>query len=200
MADAFPEQFWVPDTETLAGVRPGVLIKTRIADLSTGDVDFWDSDIVWVGVEDVQDGHAHGVVVDSFLDALDEGVVIDVPFDRIFDVLPVGDDGDVGLNTARARFGLGKRALIGLTQVAPDGRIAQRQFVGTLSSVDPLAGIGFELADGGTFWLPPDGRALEEARPGTYTLRSTGETVDDPSYTCSWTVYLGAGDSEIMLR
>jgi hypothetical protein len=73
--------------------------------------------------------------------------------------------------------------------VGPDGEVAQRQLVGTLSSVDPVLGIGFSLDEGGTYQLPPDGRALEEARPGSYLLRSTGETVIDPDYTYSWTIY-----------
>ena len=137
VAEAFPDRFWMPDAETLAG---GCRDRRALR-----------SDL---------------------------------------DVLPVSDDGDVGLNTARARFGLAEPALIGLTQVAPDGRVAEQQFVGSLSSVEPLAGIRFELTDGSTFWLPPDGRALEEARPDAYALRSTGEAVADPSYTGSWTVHL----------
>jgi hypothetical protein len=72
--------------------------------------------------------------------------------------------------------------------VGPDGEVAQRQLVGTLSSVDPVRGIGFSLDGGGTYRLPPDGRALEEACPGSYRLRSTGETVVDPDYTCTWTI------------
>jgi len=81
--------------------------------------------------------------------------------------------------------------------VGPDGEVAQRQFVGILSSADPVLGIGFSLDGGGSYQLPPDGSALEEARPGSYRLRSTGETVVDPDYTCSWTVYRNASGTDV---
>ena len=117
--------------------------------------------------------------------------------DRIFDVIAVDGDGRRGLNEARVRFALGRRVLIGLTEVGPDGEVAQRQFVGILSSADPVLGIGFSLDGGGSYQLPPDGSALEEARPGSYRLRSTGETVVDPEYTCSWTVYRNASGTGV---
>jgi len=197
---AFPERFWIPDGPALAAIEPGMLVKVRVVDLADGDADFWDSDVVWVGVEDVGESRVHGVVVDSPLEGsgLDEGSEIAVAFDRIFDVLPVDEEGRPGLNLERVRFGLGKVAVIGLTEIRPDERVERRQFVGTLSSVEPLEGIAFELPAGERFVLPPDGRALEEARPGTYRLRPSGERVEDPAYACSWTVHvseLGRGAS-----
>jgi hypothetical protein len=36
--------------------------------------------------------------------------------------------------------------------------------------------------------LPPDLRALQAAKPGQYQLRSTGETIENPDLTTSWTM------------
>jgi hypothetical protein len=66
--------------------------------------------------------------------------------------------------------------------------VEQRQFLGTIARIDPAAGIELAHGDGSTYWLPPDVRPLEEAAPGEYRLRSTGEVVVDPDYTCTWTV------------
>jgi hypothetical protein len=99
------------------------------------------------------------------------------------------DAGQPILNEERARFALGKRLLVGLTVLSRDaGPIEQRQYVGTLTAVDPHRGLQLTLDDGTTSWLPPDARSLEEAPPGEYRLRSTGEVVGDPDYLCSWTI------------
>jgi hypothetical protein len=66
--------------------------------------------------------------------------------------------------------------------------IEQSQFVGTIAEVDPVRGIELVLDDRSSYWLPPDARAFQEASPGEYTLRSTGQTVVDPDYICTWTV------------
>ena len=191
VASVFPEQFWIPGEEALATIEPGMLVKVRALEVGPDGAEFWDSAPIWVGVHEVDGDVAYGTVTDSGFDrdGFREGASMTVLLDRIFDVIPVDRDGQPGLNEARVRFGLGKRVLIGLTEVGPDGEVAQRQLVGTLSSVDPVRGIGFSLDGGGSYQLPPDGRVLEEARPGSYRLRSTGETVVDPDYTCSWTIY-----------
>jgi hypothetical protein len=48
---------------------------------------------------------------------------------------------------------------------------------------------------GSFYWLPPDGRAFEEAPPGEYRLRSTGEVVIDPDYLATWTITHGDGQT-----
>jgi hypothetical protein len=192
MASVFPERFWVPGEEALAAIEPGMLVKVRALEVGPdGGVDPWDSAPVWVAVQEVDGDVVYGTVTDSGFDrdGFREGASLTVALDRIFDVIPGGRE--PGLNEARVRFGLGKRVLIGITEVGPDGEVAQRQFVGTLSSVDPVDGIGFSLDGGGSYQLPPDSRTLEEARSGSYRLRSTGETVVDPDYTCTWTIYAG---------
>jgi hypothetical protein len=200
IASVFPERFWIPGEEALAAIKPGMLVKVRALEVGPDDqADIWDSAPVWVMLEEVDDDIAHGTVTDSRFDR-DEfrrGASLTVSLDRIFDVIAVDGDGRRGLNEARVRFALGKRVLIGLTEVGPDGEVAQHQFVGILSSVDPVLGIGFSLDGGGSYQLPPDGSALEEARPGSYRLRSTGETVVDPDYTRSWTVYRNASGTGV---
>jgi hypothetical protein len=42
--------------------------------------------------------------------------------------------------------------------------------------------------EGELFWLPPDIRAFQDAQPGEYRLRSTGEIVVDPDFITNWTI------------
>lgn len=41
---------------------------------------------------------------------------------------------------------------------------------------------------GEIFWLPPDVGPFQDAKPGEYKLRSTGEVVVDPDLLATWTV------------
>ena len=87
---------------------------------------------------------------------------------------------------------IGKSILIGLTYLDSDGAfIEQKQLHGRIVSADSRK--GFEVAlegvrAGESYRLPPDPRCFKGARPGEYRLRSTGETVVDPDFECSWTV------------
>ena len=81
---------------------------------------------------------------------------------------------------------LGKRLLVGISYVKANGEVDEEvQFVGTVTSVDPLVAI--DRGDGRTFTLPPDPDAFERAAPGEYRLRSTGEVVIDPDFVSTWT-------------
>jgi len=86
---------------------------------------------------------------------------------------------------------LGKRMLIGITYLRADETVeSQEQMFGTVTLPD-LNGIEIALEgkrQGKVFKLPPDLRAIEPAKPGVYTLRSTKETVLDPDYLATWTV------------
>lgn len=94
-------------------------------------------------------------------------------------------------NEERARQLLGKRALVGITRLNPDDSVIEQvQFYGTVEAVDARNGITLLLegsSKGERFNLPPALHFFEPARPGQYTLRSTGETVTDPDYlvTCT---------------
>lgn len=91
----------------------------------------------------------------------------------------------------RATSFVGKHVLIGMTYLDHAGTfLEQKQMHGTILRAD--AKKGFEVAlinqNGERFWLPPDLRSFEEAAPGEYRLRATGEVVVDPDLICTWTV------------
>jgi len=84
---------------------------------------------------------------------------------------------------------IGKRVLVGITRQTATG-LLQEQVFGTVETADAH---GIELVLGGTrfgerFGLPPDPRAFQAAAPGSYRLRSTGETLTDPDVTAMWTI------------
>ena len=82
----------------------------------------------------------------------------------------------------------GATVLVGLTFNEPAGP-RQVQFFGTVMDASKDEGITLRLEGnrlGEFYTLPPDLRAFFPARPGSYTLRETGETVVDPDYTTTW--------------
>lgn len=85
---------------------------------------------------------------------------------------------------------IGKRVLVGVTDLAPDGTaIAQRQLHGHAIRADRRVGIALRLAGaraGQELVLPPDTRAFRPAAPGEYRLSGTGEVVKDPDYLTTW--------------
>ena len=86
-----------------------------------------------------------------------------------------------------ARVLPGKVLLVGISYIDTDGSlIEQQQFFGSVETVHSRQGILLNLAGrraGERYNLPPDMRAIREAEPGEYRLRSTGEMVVDPDYT-----------------
>src|SRR5262245_40136632 len=90
-----------------------------------------------------------------------------------------------------ARAMVGKTLLVGLTYIDPDGdRIEQLH--GQVVSVHDRRGIELRLAgtrEGEIFLLPPDLSNVFAAEPGLYTLRATGEVVEDPDYTATWEIH-----------
>ncbi len=87
---------------------------------------------------------------------------------------------------------VGKRVLVGITDLAPDGAVVgQRQFHGHAIRADRRGGIAVRLAGaraGEELMLPPDTRAFRPAAPGEYRLRQTGEVVRDPDFLATWSV------------
>ena len=85
---------------------------------------------------------------------------------------------------------IGGRILVGVTYLNDDGGVDhQIQFVGRITEVDPLVSIEREGDE--PFTLPPEPEAYDRAAPGEYTMRGTGEVVNDPDYITSWTVHRG---------
>jgi len=81
---------------------------------------------------------------------------------------------------------IGKRLLVGITYLTHAGEfLRQEQFHGLIVEADE-GGIVLERADtGARTLLPPE---LDEASPGEYRLRSTGEVVVNPDYVAKWTL------------
>jgi hypothetical protein len=84
---------------------------------------------------------------------------------------------------------VGKRVLVGKTYVRGESVLQHVQFHGVIEDASELQGFAVRRADtGGVEWLPPDMRAFQQAPPGEYMLRSTGEVVVDPDIVSSWIV------------
>ena len=85
-----------------------------------------------------------------------------------------------------------KRVLIGINYCDDnDNLLEQKQVYGTIIKADAKEGFAIRLEgqkEGELFWLPPDIRAFQDAQPGEYRLRSTGEIVVDPDLITSWTI------------
>ena len=86
----------------------------------------------------------------------------------------------------------GKKILMAVTYRDRSGTLLERrQLHGTIVDVDAVRGITVRLAgrrEGETFLLPPVLECCEEARPGKYTLKGTGEVVADPDLILTLTI------------
>ena len=106
--------------------------------------------------------------------------------------MAAGDRGErPNWNEGQAARLVGATILIGITRMLPHGPV-QEQMFGVVRSADSK--VGFEIALGGsrsgeTYWLPPDLRNFHAAASGDYRLRSTGEIVTNPDFTCTWTIH-----------
>src|SRR4051794_20046868 len=78
---------------------------------------------------------------------------------------------------------IGKTILIGLTYTDSAGRdVRHEQFHGVVARAT-AAGIEISLRgyrEGQSWSMPPDTRAIFRADPGIYSLRSTGEMLENP--------------------
>ncbi len=102
-------------------------------------------------------------------------------------------DGRFAWDERRALGLVGKHALVGITYLDTDGKTvtAQVQLHGTIVSVDRNDGIELSLRgrdEGESFWLPAATGPFEEAPPGEYALRATGEILVNPDFISTWTV------------
>jgi hypothetical protein len=94
---------------------------------------------------------------------------------------------------------VGKRVLVGLTCINSEGDVvAQFQTHGVVTKVGDDA-ISLTRDDGSSFGLPPAPELLDAADPGVYTLKETGESIEDPDFLASLTVTVTdlASNSEI---
>jgi hypothetical protein len=94
----------------------------------------------------------------------------------------------------RARWLVNRTVIVGVTHLAADGKtvVNREHFHGMILSAVEGQGINVVCLsgpnEGQTVTLPPVTSAYMDAKPGTYTMRSTGLAVENPDVTVSWTV------------
>ena len=95
----------------------------------------------------------------------------------------MGEQHDV--DRARPEDYIGKTILVGITYADRDDKVVgSLQWHGVIEGIDPLLEIRVDGSDE-LRNLPPQ---VEEAAPGDYTLRSTGDVVSNPDFLATWTV------------
>jgi hypothetical protein len=95
----------------------------------------------------------------------------------------------------RAASLVGKSVLVGLTRIDANGVEKQVQYFGRITAFDATI-VTIRLDSGEERTLPPALDAFEEADPGEYHLRSTGEVVVDPDLISTWTIRAPAENGE----
>lgn len=172
----FPS-WWLPSPEALSGNEPGKThVKVRAVTVEEdGGSDLSKARSIWVEVEEVEGDILRGTVTYGGIDreGFRNGDRVSAPFDRVFDLAHV-EDGRLEMSLDRARMMVGKTVLVGITERLRRGGHKQRQFAGTIMSIGPQA-IWLQRRDGSAYELPPDIRTFENAPPGEYRLRSSGE-------------------------
>jgi hypothetical protein len=102
-----------------------------------------------------------------------------------------GGAGPPDFDQALADSYVGRYILVGITYVDhADRELRWQQLHGVIERASP-EGIRISLrgAHEGTSWtMPPDIGAISAAKPGTYTLHSTGEKVENPDLLATWKV------------
>jgi hypothetical protein len=93
-----------------------------------------------------------------------------------------------------ARTLIGRRVLVGITyrRRGDDSIVRLEQVYGVVRAVDRSRGITVVLEGalaGQTRVLPPANNTFEPAPAGTYRLKTTGESVEDPDFTAMWDIF-----------
>jgi hypothetical protein len=93
-----------------------------------------------------------------------------------------------------AEWLVGKYVLVGITNIASDGKTVKSQFQYHGRVTRAERGVGFTIeCDGAragqTMVVPPDLRAFHLADRGEYKLRTTGEVVSNPDLVATWSVF-----------
>jgi len=100
---------------------------------------------------------------------------------------PAPQRGRMGIVLESLEVMIGKRILVGITYLGsgdePDDTV---QLTGTVTAVEPLVTI--DHGQPAPFTLPPLQDAYDRAPPGKYTLRGSGEVVENPDFIATWTV------------
>jgi hypothetical protein len=188
IARMFPT-WWFPTREVLAGIVPGhthVKLRALVLD-EEGGGDLEAARSIWVAVEGVSDDMIRGTVAYGGIDkdGFRDGDPIEASLDQVFDLACMSEGGKPLLNEDRARTLVDKTVLVGVTERTRLGRTRQFQLFGIVETIRPDL-LRLRLRDGTAYDLPPDVRSFENALPGEYRLRSTGEVIVNPDFTASW--------------
>ena len=88
---------------------------------------------------------------------------------------------------------IGKYILVGITYVDYQGNETLRQQMhGVIKSADKNDGIKIALKgvyEGQTWTMPPDQKSISVANPGTYSLKKSGEKVENPDLLSTWVIH-----------
>ena len=93
---------------------------------------------------------------------------------------------------------IGKYVLAGIIYEDESGTVTRKvEKHGRIVSISDESGLVIRNpTTGEEFSLPPDADFLRPARPGQYNLRTTGEVITDPDFTCVWTISPGDSGGE----
>ncbi len=87
----------------------------------------------------------------------------------------------------------GNSLLVGLNYYDQSGRLVERrQFLGTVTQADPVAGTQVRLPQGDLLTLPPMPGAILVSPRGTYRCLISGDIVVDPDLITSWRITVPA--------
>lgn len=102
-----------------------------------------------------------------------------------------GENAPPDFDQALADSYVGRYILVGLTYLDHFGKVLEQiQIHGVVEAASPR-GVRIALRgkrDGEVWVMPPDLNSISSAKPGTYSLRSTGEVVENPELLATWSV------------
>lgn len=183
----FPD-WWLPVADDFSTIVPGrtrVKVRALIGE-GDGGATLESARSLWVRVDEIEDLEVSGLIEMSTLDHPDwqPGGPIEFHTTNVWDICDFSDDGRPMVNVARARTMIDKLVIIGITKESDpgDGTPERTQLVGAITRVDADE-LVIRLLDGEEIVLPPDIRGFENALPGDYRLKSTGEVIVDPDFT-----------------
>lgn len=103
----------------------------------------------------------------------------------------MGEGAEPYFDQALADTYVGKYILIGITYLDYEGKLLEQvQMHGTVKSASP-EGIVIDLGGlrAGESWvMPPVLDSIFSADPGIYSLRFTGESIEDPDLLATWSI------------
>jgi len=83
---------------------------------------------------------------------------------------------------------IGKTILVGISVFSAEGELLDRfQYFGEIVSIGKDV-IRIKTDEGDSRTIPPDLSAIEKAKKGIYTLKSSGRQIENPDFVSSWSI------------